>query len=104
RGAEVLLGIALSLVFTLVGSIFLLSDPPQHLIGPALRLLAPPERRKMEAVLEDLPPRYRAWVVGTLIGMSVVFTASMIGYLIIGVKVALPLALMAGFAEIVPTV
>jgi predicted PurR-regulated permease PerM len=36
--------------------------------------------------------------------MSVVFAASLIGYLTIGVKVALPLALMAGFAEIVPTV
>jgi predicted PurR-regulated permease PerM len=104
RGAEVLLGIALSLVFTLVGSIFLLSDPPERLIGPALRLLAPQERRKMQAVFEDLPPRYRAWVVGTIIGMSVVFAASLIGYLTIGVKVALPLALMAGFAEIVPTV
>jgi predicted PurR-regulated permease PerM len=36
--------------------------------------------------------------------MTVVFTASMIGYSVIGLKMAIPLALLAGIAEIVPTV
>ena len=58
----------------------------------------------MRAAMTDLEPRYRAWAVGTLTGMGVVFCASSIGYSLIGLKMAIPLALLAGFAEIVPTV
>jgi predicted PurR-regulated permease PerM len=58
----------------------------------------------MEAVLAELGPKYRRWVLGTLGGMCVVFTASSLGYWLIGLKLAIPLALLAGFAEIVPTV
>jgi len=104
QSADVALGILISLVFTLIGSIFLLSEPPERLVKPALRLLVPRHRPTMEAVINDLAPRYRRWVIGTLTGMCVVFTASLIGYSSIGLKLALPMALLAGFAEIVPTV
>lgn len=104
RTADVLLGVLLSLAFTLIGSIFLLSEPPDVLLKPAMRLLAARHRPAMQAVLTDLASRYRAWVLGTLTGVAVVFVASSIGYSIIGLSMAIPLALLAGFAEIVPTV
>lgn len=104
RSADLVLGVLISLVFALVGSIFLLSEPPERLIHPALRVLTPRHRPTMEAALSDLAPRLRRWVIGTMTGMCVVFTASAIGYTSIGLKMAVPLALLAGFAEIVPTV
>lgn len=103
--ANILLGILISLVFTLVGSLFLLSEPPEKLVQPGLRLLSARHRPTMEAVLRDLAPRFRRWVIGTLTGMCVVFIASSIGYTVVGLRdVAIPLGLLAGFAEIVPTV
>ncbi len=104
RTADIVLGILLSLAFTLVGSIFLLSEAPHQLINPGLRLLPHRYRPSMGSALADLEPRFRAWAVGTLTGMGVVFCASSIGYSLIGLKMAIPLALLAGFAEIVPTV
>ncbi len=104
QSADVALGILLSLLFALVGSIFLISEPPERLLNPALRLFSDAQRPIMQAALADLAPRYRRWVIGTITGMCVVFTASLIGYTAIGLQLALPLALLAGFAEIVPTV
>jgi len=104
RTADIVLGILLSLAFTLVGSLFLLSEPPDGLISPLLRLFPPRIRPNLQRAMDDLEPKYRAWAVGTLTGMCVVFTASMIGYSLIGVKMAIPLALLAGIAEIIPTV
>ena len=104
RGADVILGILISLAFSLVGSIFLLSEPPERIIEPGLRLLNARHRPSMRAALADLGPRFRRWVIGTITGMTIVFTASMIGFSAINLKYAIPLALLAGFAEIVPTV
>jgi predicted PurR-regulated permease PerM len=104
RTADIVLGILLSLAFTLVGSIFLLSEEAEGIIAPLLRIFPPRLRPSMRAAMIDLEPRYRAWAVGTLTGMGVVFCASSIGYSLIGLKMAIPLALLAGFAEIVPTV
>src|SRR5882672_2037583 len=102
RTADIVLGLLLSLAFTLVGSIFLLSEPPDGLIRPLLRLFSPRVRPGLRAAMDDLEPKYRAWALGTLTGMTVVFAASMIGYSVIGLKMAIPLALLAGIAEIIP--
>ena len=104
RTADIVLGILLSLAFTLVGSIFLLSEPADELTRPMLRIFPPRLRPGFQQAMAELAPKYRAWAVGTLTGMTVVFTASMIGYSLIGLKMAIPLALLAGIAEIVPTV
>ena len=104
RSADVALGVLISLAFTLIGSIFLLSEPPENILRPGLRLLSPRHRPTMQAALADLAPRFRRWVIGTITGMCVVFLASLIGFKSIGLEFAVPLALLAGFAEIVPTV
>ena len=49
-------------------------------------------------------PRLRWWVIGTLFSMAVVGVAAWIGYMVVGLEFAIPLALLAGVAEIVPTV
>jgi predicted PurR-regulated permease PerM len=104
RGADIALAILLWLAFVFVGSIFLLSTPPDVLLRPVLRVLAPQYRSDVIAMLEHLGSKLRWWMIGTLGGMCVVFSASCLGYGVSRVKFFLPLALLAGLAETVPTV
>lgn len=104
RSADVSLGLLLWLVFIFVGSIFLLSDSSQTLLGPLLLLAPDRHRANLREMLEELGPRLRRWVIGTLMSMTIVFCASLCGYLVIGLEFAVPLALLAGLCEIVPTV
>lgn len=104
RGADMLMSILIWLVFVFVGSIFLLSDPRDSLLAPALHTLTPTMRQRFIGLMDDLGPRLRRWVIGTCISMCIVFSASLLGYWSIGLSVALPLALLAGMCEIVPTV
>lgn len=104
RSADVTFGILLWLVFIFIGSIFLLTEPPDALIIPASRLLPLRLRAKMHRMLYDLGPRLRRWVIATFLSMSIVFTASVIGYSIVGLQFVVPLALLAAMCEIVPTV
>lgn len=104
RSADVTLSILLWLVFIFIGSIFLLTEPPETLIGPASLLAPPKHRMEIHRMFMDLGPRLRRWVIATMMSMSIVFTASLIGYSVIGLKLAAPLALLAALCEIVPTV
>jgi predicted PurR-regulated permease PerM len=104
RGADVLLAILIWLAFIFIGSIFMLADPWDSLLLPALRTASPTLRPRLEELLFNLGPRLRRWVIGTMISMCIVFTASLIGYSSIGLNFALPLAMLAGMCEIVPTV
>lgn len=104
RSADVVFGILLWLVFIFIGSIFLLTEPASVLINPASMLVPPRHREAFRQMFYDLEPRLRRWVIGTLISMSIVFTASLIGYSVIGLQLAAPLALLAALCEIVPTV
>lgn len=104
RGADVGLGILLWLAFVFIGSIFLLASPPDVLLRPALRVLPPHARGNVSEMLEHLATKLRWWLIGTLGGMCVVFSACCLGYGISGVKFFLPLAMLAGLAETVPTV
>jgi predicted PurR-regulated permease PerM len=104
RSADVTLSILLWLVFIFIGSIFLLTEPADVLVQPATLLVPPKHRAELTLMLYDLGPRLRRWVLGTLMSMSIVFSASLIGYTVIGLKLAVPLALLAALCEIVPTV
>jgi predicted PurR-regulated permease PerM len=104
RGADVLLAILIWLAFIFIGSIIMLADPWDSLLLPALRTASPTLRPRLEELLFNLGPRLRRWVIGTMISMCIVFTASLIGYSSIGLNFALPLAMLAGMCEIVPTV
>lgn len=104
RGADVLLGILIWLAFIFIGSIFMLADAHDGLLTPLLQTVSPGLRPRVEAFLYELGPQLRRWVIGTMISMCIVFTASLVGYTGIGLNFALPLAALAGLCEIVPTV
>ena len=102
--AGVVSGVAVSLVFLFFGSIYLMADPPRRLLQPLVDPMPPPRAQQVRAALDDLVPRLRWWVIGTLFSMAVVGVAAWAGYVLVGLEFAAPLALLAGVAEIVPTV
>jgi predicted PurR-regulated permease PerM len=92
------------IAFVFVGSIFLLASSRDVLLAPVLRLISPGHRENFRNMLDTFGSRLRWWMIGTIGGMTVVFSASAIGYSISRLKFAIPLALLAGLGEIVPTV
>jgi predicted PurR-regulated permease PerM len=103
-GTGVLAGVALALAFVFFGSIYMLAEPPMRIVEPPLRALPKDRQAQIKAALLDLGPGLRWWVIGTLISMSVVAVASWGGFALVGLEFAVPLALLAGLAEMVPTV
>ena len=101
---DAVFSIFLWMAFVFIGSIFLLSSPRDALLSPALRALPTVPRRLTRETLDALGSRLRWWAIGTLGGMVVVFSASTIGFAIAGLEFAVPLALLAGLGEVVPTV
>jgi predicted PurR-regulated permease PerM len=104
RSADVSLAILIWLAFIFIGSIFILADPDERLLEPAVALAPTRRQPQLRDALNALGAKYRRWVIGTMISMCIVFSASALGYYFIGLKLALPLALVAGVCEIVPTV
>ncbi|HEV2295064.1 MAG TPA: AI-2E family transporter [Tepidisphaeraceae bacterium] len=102
--AGALSGVAVSLVLLFFGSIFLMAEPPGRLLTPLVDALPPRRARQVRAAFDDLVPRLRWWVIGTLFSMSVVGLATWASFALIGLDFAAPLALLAGLAEIVPTI
>ncbi len=97
-------GVAIALVFLFFGSIYLMAEPPGRLLEPALNAMPPDRARQVRGAFDDLVPRLRWWVIGTLFSMVVVGLAAWAGFAVVGLEFAVPLALLAGVAEIVPTV
>ncbi|HET6251584.1 MAG TPA: AI-2E family transporter [Tepidisphaeraceae bacterium] len=101
---DAVLAILLWLAFVFVGSIFLMSSARDVLLSPALRTIPQRHRANVRAMLDALGARLRWWLIGTVGGMCIVFSASAIGYSASRLKFAFPLALLAGLGEMVPTV
>lgn len=60
--------------------------------------------KEIEKVIDQIEMRLGGWVRGTLLLMSFVGVLSYIGYRIIGINYALPLAILAFVLEIVPNI
>lgn len=101
---NLLAAVLLALAFIFFGSIFMLIERERTFLEPVERLLPLNRRRHLAAMADDLEPKLRWWLIGTLISMTAVGVLSGIGYSIIGLEFALPVAILAGVAEIVPTV
>ncbi len=94
----------IALAFVFFGAIFILIERERRLIQPIVEMLPQHRRSQFIGALDDLEPGLRWWLIGTGISMSVVGVLSWVGFKIVGMEFALPLALLIGIAEIVPTV
>ncbi|MEX0885911.1 MAG: AI-2E family transporter [Phycisphaeraceae bacterium] len=98
RAGVAVIGVVL-LVF---GSMFLMMEPEGRLTRPLSCMLPVQHRPLFLAAFGDIESRLRWWVVGTMASMGVVGVLAYIGLTIVGLDFALPLAMLAGLAEIVP--
>jgi hypothetical protein len=82
----------------------LLAELADHLLRPLERIVPPHRHAALVGAIADLEPRLCWWCLGTLASMLIVGGASWIGYAVVGLHFALPLALLAAAFEAVPTI
>jgi predicted PurR-regulated permease PerM len=104
QATTVATSVGIALAFAFIGSIYLLTERSDRLLRPVERLFPPARRPALARAVEALEPRLRWWFLGTIASMVLVGLASWAGYAVIGLRFALPLALVAGALEIVPTI
>jgi predicted PurR-regulated permease PerM len=84
-------------------SIYLAADPELYRRG-ALALLPARRRAQASLVMDRIATVLRKWLVTQLIAMAVIGTVTTIALLLLGVKAAFALGLLAGLLEFIPTV
>lgn len=99
-----LLDLALGVMFVFIGTIYLLAEPSESVIPPLISLL--PERRQAQALaaIQAIEPRLRWWLIGALITATIIGLTSLLGFWLIALKLFIPLAILAGISEFVPTI
>jgi len=96
--------VLVALAFVFIGSIYMLMSPPEDLLMPALRLVPMNWRGAVKDAIEELGPQLRWWLFGSAISAVTIGVASWIGYLLVGLQFAVPLAMLAALGEFVPTI
>lgn len=99
-----LVDLAIGTVFVFIGTIYLLAEPSEEAIPPLLNLLTPRRRSQAQAALTALEPRLRWWLIGAVITATIIGLTSLLGFWLIGLKLWVPLAILAGLSEFVPTI
>lgn len=99
-----LIDIGIGCVFVFIGTIYLLAEPSEQVITSLLDLF--PARRRLQArgAIADLEPRLRWWLIGALVTATIIGLTSLLGFWLIGIKLWIPLAILAGISEFVPTI
>ena len=92
-----------SVILVLFGTMFLLGERERLLVGPVLAMLPERRRKQVRAALDELPEKLRWWLLGSLVSMTVTGLASGIGFALVGLPFAFPLAVLAGISELAPT-
>jgi len=97
------LSIVVTLLLFLVLTIMLLIDPSPYRRGFIL-LFPAFYRRRVGEILDECETSLVGWIKGTLLTMLLIACLSYIGLLIIGVRLPLVNALLAGLLEFIPNV
>jgi predicted PurR-regulated permease PerM len=90
-------------VTTIFFSIYLTLDS-QSIYNVIARLLSKQDAEKVIKIEEKIEKRLGQWLVGQLLLMVIIGVSTYIGLLILGVKYALPLGIIAGALEAIPTI
>ena len=97
------ISVVAGLVLILVLSIYIGADPDTYHDG-LMKLFPRPWRKRGGEVLTAMSLALRRWLVTQLIAMVVIGVVSTVVLLILGVNAAVPLGVIAGLLEFVPTV
>lgn len=90
-----------TLVVVIFLGIFLAADPGVYRRG-ALLLLPPARRPRVETVMDETGETLWRWLGGRLLLMAVIGVLTWIGLLLLGVPLALALAILAGMLSFIP--
>lgn len=93
----------LSGFFVLVITLYLLLER-KNFDQYSLQLFGHSGQSKAIGIVNLLEKRLGSWVIGELVLMSIIGLLSYLGYLILGLEFAVPLALIAGILELVPNI
>jgi len=82
----------------------MLAEPAEESIPVLLKLLPPRQQLRARSAIDKLEPRLRWWLIGALITAVIIGLTSLLGFWLIGLKFFIPLAILAGISEFVPTI
>ena len=97
------LGALANLVLVLAFGIYLALDPRTYADG-ALRLLPPGRRVRAGEVMDEMGRTLRHWLAGKALMMLLIGVVSYVALLLIGVPLALLLAVIAGATSFIPII
>lgn len=95
--------IVLNLLLVLILTIMLLTNPVPYRQG-FIRLFPAFYRRRIDQILSECDVALGGWLTGILFNVAVITVLSGIGLLVLGVKLALVNALLAGLLTFIPNV
>jgi predicted PurR-regulated permease PerM len=95
------LEVVLKILLVLVLTGMLLADPIAYR-KVFVRLFPSFYRRRVDGILDKCEVSLEGWITGAFIAICVVGLMSFVGLLILGVKAALALAVLAGFFNLIP--
>ncbi|MBI2408694.1 MAG: AI-2E family transporter [Gemmatimonadetes bacterium] len=90
-------------ILVLFLAVYVAAEPDVYRRG-LLLLFSPPTRRRLAPVLDAIAVKLRRWLGTQAIAMLVIGTVTTIVLLIIGVRAALPLGILAGILEFIPNI
>jgi predicted PurR-regulated permease PerM len=94
-------GAVATIAIILFFGIYLAASPGTYVDGLTL-LLPPPRRARARYVLAEIGRTLRWWLIGQAVAMTVIGVLSYIGLSLLGVPLALPLAVLAGLLTFIP--
>jgi len=92
-----------SVIFVLVITFYVLLEH-KNLDSYLFFLFGSTGKKRASGIIEKMENKLGGWVRGELILMTIVGLISYIGFKILGLKYALPLALLAGLLEVIPNI
>lgn len=104
RVGEIMSVVLLALGLLFFGAIFMLGQTTEAITQPIAARFSPEWAGRMTDAMSELEPKLRRWVVATGISMLTVTLVAWFGYSLVGLRAAGAVALLAGLAEIVPTI
>jgi len=97
------LAVAGGCVLVLFLAVFIATDPDLYLRG-LLLLFTPPMRRRLRPVLAAIATKLRRWLGAQAVAMLIIGSVTTVMMMILGVRAAVPIGVIAGILEFVPTI
>ncbi len=97
------LSVVVNVLLVLILTLMLLSDPEPYRKS-FIRLFPSFYRRRVDEILQKCDVALQGWLVGILFNMFVIASLSFVGLMILGIKLALAQAALAGILTFIPNI